>query len=259
MFRALLDQGNLRQLDLSNLRGCVSGGAPLPLALKYEFEGASGAKLVEGYGLTETAGVVSVNPYEGPGKPGSVGQPLPGTVVRIVDQDDATRAAVPDEPGEIVIAGPQVMQGYHGESASTADFITIDETRYFRTGDLGIIDAAGYVTVVDRINDVIEVGGVKVFPNHIQLVLYANPEVREAMVIGVADQRLGERPKAFITVMTGAEGSPAAFTAYVNARVGKYERLVDVEIRAALPKTAIGKLDRKRLIAEERAKMWAGR
>ena len=254
MFRAMLETRRLGQLDLGALRLCTAGGAPLPDAVKREFEIAARTKLVEGYGLTET-GIVSVNPIVGPGKAGSVGQPLPRTSVRIVDSMHATRPAAADEPGEIVVAGPQVMAGYHHAADDAARFVTIDGTRYFRTGDLGLIDAAGYIVVVNRRSDVIEVGGVPVFPSRVEQILYTNPDVREAVVVGLPDQRLGERPKAFIAVMLGAEGSPEAFANYVNLRVGRHEQLTAVEFRDALPKTAVGKIDRGALIAEERRKM----
>ena len=142
MYRALLDAPGLAATDLSSLRICISGGAPMPVELKTAFEARSGATLVEGYGLTESAGVVSCNPYVGAGQAGSIGQPLPGTDVCLVDKDHPSRPAPDDEPGEIVVCGPQIMAGYHGRPEADAEvFLQIDGRRWLRTGDLGRIDA----------------------------------------------------------------------------------------------------------------------
>ena len=257
MFRAMLDYPGLERFDLSSLRICISGGAPLPAELKAAFEARTGAIVVEGYGLTESSGVVSVNPFEGVNKPGSIGQPLPATDVRLIDKDDPARPAPDGEPGEIVVAGPQVMQGYHDHANDAGVFIEIDGVRFLRTGDVGTIDADGYIFVVDRLKDMIVVGGFKVFPSRVEDVLYAHPQVKDALVIGIPDLRLGERPKAFVTLADEATITGGELCTYVNARVGKHERVVAVEVRATLPHTAIGKLSRKELVAEERAK--AGR
>ena len=255
MYRALLDAPGLETVDLSSLRICISGGAPLPLELKAAFEARSGATLVEGYGLTESAGVVSCNPFAGIGVAGTIGQPLPGTDIRLVDKDDPSRAAPDGEPGEITIAGPQIMARYHGQAGETANvFIEHEGVRWLRTGDVGTIDAAGYVSVVDRLKDMIVVGGFKVFPSVLEDILYRVPGVREALVIGIPDRRLGERPKGFVTLAPDADFNGEALLAHLNAHVGKHERAVAVEVRDSLPKTMIGKLSRKELVAEEIAK-----
>ncbi len=255
MFRALLDAPALATTDLSSLRICISGGAPLPLELKAAFEARSGATLVEGYGLTESSGVVSCNPYRGAGEAGSIGQPLPGTDIRLVDKDDLTKPAPDGEPGEITVSGPQIMAGYHGRVQETADvFIAHDGQRWLRTGDVGTIDANNFIQVVDRLKDMIVVGGFKVFPSVLEDILYRVPAVKEALVIGIPDLRLGERPKAFVTLVDGADTNGELLLAHLNAHVGKHERAVAVEVRVTLPKTMIGKLSRKELVAEERAK-----
>ena len=259
MFRALLDAPALAITDLSSLRTCISGGAPLPLELKTAFEARSGATLVEGYGLTESAGVVSCNPFGSLGEAGSIGQPLPGTDIRLVDKDDPTRPAPDGEPGEITVAGPQIMAGYHGRADETADvFIEHDGVRWLRTGDVGTIDTHGFVHVVDRLKDMIVVGGFKVFPSVLEDILYRDPAVKEALVIGIPDPRLGERPKAFVTLAEGAKSNGEVLLAHLNAHVGKHERAVAVEVRDTLPKTMIGKLSRKELVAEERGKAARG-
>jgi long-chain acyl-CoA synthetase len=253
MFQALLDCPDLPRADLSSLRICISGGAPLPLSLKAKFENAVGARLVEGYGLTESSGVVSVNPYEGQGKVGSIGQPFPATRVILLDREDPTRPAAPGEPGEIAVAGPQIMRGYWNNPAADADVFL---NGYLRTGDVGTIDDDGYLRVVDRIKDMIAVGGFKVFPSQIEEVLYRHPAVREALVIGIPDAYRGESPKGFVTLWPEkAEGIDGeALKTWLNPQLGKHERVAMVEVRTALPKTLVGKLSRKELVAEERAK-----
>lgn len=257
MFQALLDCPDLTRTDLSSLRVCISGGAPLPLSLKGRFENASGAKLVEGYGLTESSGVVSANPYAQPGKTGTIGQPIPGTRVKLLDREDPTRDAAPGEPGEIAVAGPQIMRGYWNNPAADAEVFAGD---YLRTGDVGTIDEDGYICVVDRIKDMIAVGGFKVFPSQVEDVLYRHPAVREALVIGIPDAYRGEMPKAFVTLhpekAEGVDGE--ALKSWLNAQLGKHERVAAVEIRDSLPKTLVGKLSRKELVAEERQKAGLG-
>ncbi len=251
MYQAFLDHPRIGDFDLSSIRICISGGAPMPAELKARFEAKTGATVVEGYGLTESSGVVSVNPYEGVAKDGSIGQPLPGTEVVLVDKDDPTRLAAPGESGEITVTGPQVMRGYWNKPAETAN-VFVDGR--LRTGDVGTIDADGYLYVVDRLKDMIVVGGFKVFPSQLEAHLYAHPAVKEAIVIGVPDSYLGERPKAFVTLQPEVHADGAALLAWLNGHVGKHERAVAVEIRDSLPKTMIGKLSRKELVAEERAK-----
>lgn len=256
MYAALLDAPGIGSADFSSLRICISGGAPLPAELRERFEARTGARLIEGYGLTETSGVLTANPFDGAGRAGSVGQPLPSTRVKLVDKDDPSRDPPPGEPGEVVAAGPQIMRGYHNRAAADAEVFVTDGqgTRWLRTGDVGRIDADGYLFIVDRLKDMIVVGGFKVFPSIVEAVLYRHPAVREALVIGVPDARQGERPKAFVTLGEGAGTTADELLHFVNGHVGKHERLVAVELRDALPKTAVGKLSRKELVAEERAK-----
>lgn len=251
MYQAFLDHPKIGDYDLSSIRVCISGGAPMPAELKARFEAKTGATVVEGYGLTESSGVVSVNPYEGGARDGSIGQPLPGTDVVLVDKDDPTKRAAPGDSGEITITGPQVMRGYWNKPAETANVFV--EGR-LRTGDVGTIDADGYLYVVDRLKDMIVVGGFKVFPSQLEDHLYRHPAVKEALVIGVPDAYLGERPKAFVTLQPEASADAAALLAWLNGHVGKHERAIAVEIRDSLPKTMIGKLSRKELVAEEKAR-----
>ncbi|MCC6927121.1 long-chain fatty acid--CoA ligase [Novosphingobium sp.] len=251
MFQALLDHPNCAKTDFSSLRICISGGAPLPLPMKARFEAASGARVVEGYGLTESAGVVSTNPYEGEERIGTIGQVLPATRVRLLDREDPTRDAAPGEPGELAVQGPQVMQGYwqRPEAAATA-FAERPDGRWLRTGDVATLDAQGYVKIVDRIKDMIAVGGFKVFPSQVEAVLVQHPAVKEALVIGVPDDYRGEAPRAFVTLDDEVTASGEELRDWLNSRIGKHERVDQVVVREELPKTMVGKLDRKALRAE---------
>lgn len=256
MYQALLDHPDIGKTRFDSLRACISGGAPLADALKARFEAVAGAHVIEGYGLTESSGVVACNPYDGAGKTGTIGQPVPGTHVVLVDREDPSKPAADGEPGELVFAGPQVMKGYWNRPDADAEvFVTLaDGSRGLRTGDVATIDADGYIRIVDRLKDMIAVGGFKVFPSQIEDVLYQNPAVKEAIVIGIPDAYHGEMPKAFVTLNEGADITGDALKDWLNPQLGKHERVAAVDIRAELPKTLVGKLSRKELVAEERAK-----
>jgi long-chain acyl-CoA synthetase len=248
MYQALLDCPDIGKTKFASLRACISGGAPLPAELKAKFEARTGAVVIEGYGLTESSGVVSCNPYIGAGKLGSIGQPVPGTMVKLLDKEDASKPAPQGEPGELVFTGPQVMRGYWGQSDADAEVFV---GGFLRTGDVATIDHDGYIFIVDRLKDMIAVGGFKVFPSQIEDVLYRHPDVKEALVIGVPDTYLGERPKAFVTLHEGAYIDAAGLCDWLNPQLGKHERVAQVVVRDSLPKTMIGKLDRKALRIEE--------
>lgn len=251
MYQALLDHPRLARTDFSSLRACISGGAPLPSPVREAWEAKTGSRLIEGYGLTESSGVVSTNPYEGERREGTIGQVLPHTRVRLLDKADPSSPAPPGEPGELVVAGPQVMQGYWNRPDAAAEaFAELGNTRWLRTGDVATIDAEGFITIVDRIKDMIAVGGFKVFPSQVESVLLEHEAVREALVLGLPDPYLGEMPRAYVTLNEGASAMGDELAKWLNARVGKHERVSGVEVRESLPKTMIGKLDRKALRAE---------
>jgi long-chain acyl-CoA synthetase len=251
MLTALLDHPSFAEADFSSVRGVISGGAPLPLPVKERFERASGVKVVEGYGLTEASGVVTTNPLEGENRAGTIGQPLPATRLRLLDKDDPEADAAPGEPGELAILGPQVMQGYWNrpETAASA-FAMRGNERWLRTGDIATFDPDGFVRIVDRSKDMIAVGGFKVFPSQVEAVLLQHPAVREALVIGMPEAYHGEVPRAFVTLRPSASATADELRDWLNPRIGKHERVDAVVIRPDLPKTAIGKLDRKALRAE---------
>lgn len=255
MLQALLGHPDIATTNFSSIREVVAGGAPLPLAIKTRFEEVTGTKVVEGYGLTEASGVVTTNPLHGENRSGTIGQPLPATRLRLLDKDDATRDAPADEPGELAIHGPQVMRGYWNRPDAEATAFAVragasGEERWLRTGDIATFDPDGYVRIVDRSKDMIAVGGFKVFPSQVEAVLLQNPAVSEALVIGMADAYHGEIPRAFVTLRPDAHMSGDELKTWLNTRIGKHERVDAVVVRETLPKTAIGKLDRKALRAE---------
>jgi long-chain acyl-CoA synthetase len=251
MYQALLDDPALARTDFGSLNVCISGGAPLPDPVREKWEAATGSRLVEGYGLTESSGVVSTNPYTGTRKAGTIGQVLPHTRVRLLDKEDPAKPAPPGEPGELVVAGPQVMQGYWNRpETATEAFIDVDGDRWLRTGDVAVIDTDGFVSIVDRIKDMIAVGGFKVFPSQVEAVLLTHPAVKEALVLGLPDAYHGEMPRAFVTLAEGESTSGDELANWLNARIGKHERVSAVVVRQELPKTMVGKPDRKALSAE---------
>jgi long-chain acyl-CoA synthetase len=247
MYQALLDCPDITNTDFSSLRACISGGAPLPSALKTNFEQQTGAKVIEGYGLTESAGVVSSNPYEGENKIGSIGQPIARTTVELRDKEDPSKPAPAGEPGELVVSGPQIMLGYWNRPDADAEAF-IDG--FLRTGDVATIDENGFIEIVDRLKDMISVGGFKVFPSQIEDILYAHAAIREALVIGVPDNYLGERPQAYVTLNEGGDIGGAGLLSWLNPQLGKHQRVAAIIVRDEMPKTMIGKLDRKALRAE---------
>lgn len=251
MYMAMLNHTRLERYDLGSLRLSISGGAPLPVELKNKFEQVSGAILREGYGLTETSGVVSVNPYHSDGKTGSVGLPIPGTKIVICDPEKTDRVVEIGDTGELCIEGPQVMLGYWNKPAETEGVLVNGR---LRTGDIGHMDQDGYTFIVDRIKDLILVGGFNVFPRRIEDALYSHQDVAEAVAIGIPDDYRGESPKAFVTLKDGADANEKELLEFIRPKLSKVEIPLEVEIRKELPKTMVGKLSKKELVAEEKAK-----
>ena len=251
IYTAINSAPNVSKLNLSSLRYCISGGAPLPVQTKACFEMTTGCKLVEGYGLTECAPVATVNPFDGQIKAGSIGLPLENTRISIRDPDDPSREMVQGEKGEIVISGPQVMQGYWQRPDATARTII---NGGLHTGDIGYEDEEGYIFLVDRIKDLIICSGYNVYPRHIEDALYCHDGIAEAIVIGVDDNYRGQAPKAFVKLAPGFDDlTPKAIKAFLEDKLSRIEMPRDVEIRQELPKTMVGKLSKKELVEEEQA------
>ena len=251
MFGAINAHPKLKDFDLKSIKACISGGAPLPVEVKQKFEEFSGCKLVEGYGLTETSPVATCNPFSGRNKPGSIGLPLPGTVIEIVDREDPTKVLPQGETGEICISGPQVMAGYWRNDTATQE-VMVDGR--FRTGDVGYMDPEGYTFIIDRIKDLILVSGFNVYPRNVEEGIYQHPAVDEVTVIGVPDEYQGQSVKAFVKLKDGQALTQEELMAFLQDKLGRAELPRHIEFRAALPKTMIGKLSKKELVAEEQAK-----
>lgn len=242
----------LKDYNLTSLRYCISGGAPLPVEVKKEFEQTTGCVLVEGYGLTEASPVVCANPVTGINKSASIGLPFPNTQLEL--RDPETGAPVPlGERGELCVKGPQVMKGYWNKPEETAKVLTPDG--WLKTGDVGYMDEDGYVFIVDRIKDLILVNGYNVYPRNIEEVIYMHPAVEECIVAGIKDPARGEAPKAWIKLKTGRVVTEGELKDFLKDKLSPIEVPRQIEFREKpLPKTMIGKLSRKDILAEEAAK-----
>jgi len=251
LFAAIANHPKLDRYDLSSLRFCVSGGAPLPAELRDRFERLTGCRLVEGYGLSECSPVIACNPLEGGGKPGAVGLPYPRTTIEILSPEPPRRPLPVGERGEVCIAGPQVMAGYWKRPEETA--ATIIDGR-LHTGDVGYLDADGYLFVTDRLKEMINVGGYKVYPRMVEEAIYLHPAVAECAVIGLPDPYRGETVKAFVAPQAGKVLTESELTDFLADKLSPIEMPRLIEFRAELPKTAIGKIEKKALRAEETAR-----
>jgi long-chain acyl-CoA synthetase len=247
LFNAILNAPGLAKYNLRSLQFCISGGASLPNELGVAFERATGARVLEGYGLSETSPVVCCNPIKGEARPGSVGLPYPATVIRIFSIDPPRRALAIGETGEISVSGPQVMVGYWKRPDETAK-VMIDG--YLATGDIGHMDKDGYVFITDRLKDMINASGFKVYPRNIEEAILLNPSVLECAVVGLSDPYRGQTVKAFVTLKAGATLSAEQLTTFLADKLSPIEMPKQIEFRSALPKTAVGKISKKQLLEE---------
>jgi long-chain acyl-CoA synthetase len=247
MFAALMNHPAAPETDTSRLRMCVSGGAALPLGVLKGFERAFGCVILEGYGLSETSPVASFNPVERR-KPGSIGVPVPGVEMAVVEEDG--KALPAGEVGEIVIRGHNVMKGYWNRPDATQAAIV---DGWFHTGDLAKVDSDGYFFIVDRLKDMIIRGGYNVYPREVEEVLYEHPAVREAAVIGVPDDYFGEEVAAVVSLRAGADAAPDELATFVKDRVAAYKYPRLVRIVNDLPKGPTGKILKREIKVPEQA------
>ncbi|HWB65533.1 MAG TPA: AMP-binding protein [Mycobacteriales bacterium] len=250
IYQAILDSPRLRRHDLRSIRACVSGAMKLPVETRERFERATGGRLVEGYGMTETSPATHCVPLAGDAKPGSVGVPLPGTSARIVDPENPSVVVTVGEPGELAVKGPQVFLGYWTE---TGDPVSVTSDGWLLTGDIVTMDPDGWFTIVDRKKDLIIAGGFNISPTEVEEVIRTLPGVADCCVAGLPDRYRGETVKAYVVAADGAELTEADVQSHCAARLTAYKVPKLVEFRAELPHTAVGKALRRQLVAEELA------
>jgi len=237
--------------NLSTVRACISGSAPLLRETKDKFEALTGGKLVEGYGLSETPTATHCNPLYGFNPPGSIGLPFPDIDCRIVSLEDEVTVLDVDEIGELVIKGPQVMKGYHNMPTETANAL---RDGWLYTGDIARMDKDGYFYIVDRKKEVIKPGGFQVWPRTVEEAIAENPKVLEVGVAGIPDPHRGETVKAWVVLKPGEQATEDEIKDWCRERLAKFEVPTYVEFRDELPKTMVGKILRRELVAQEKAK-----
>jgi len=250
IFTAINNTPGVEGYDLSSLRFCISGGAPLPTATRAAFARFSAARLIEGYGISEASPVTCCNPIETGGKAGSIGLPYPGTICEIVALDDRRTCLKTGEIGEICFRGPQVMLGYWQQPAATAEALVNGR---LHTGDVGYMDADGYVFITGRIKDTINASGFKIYPSRIEDAIYLHPAVAECAVIGVSDPYRGQTVKAFVVVKKNQTLTEEALLDFLADKLSPIEMPRLIAFRPTLPKSDIGKILKRVLIEEETA------
>ena len=251
MYALLIDHPNVSKYDLSSIKFCISGAAPLPPEVQKKFMELTGGVLVEGYGLTETSPVTHCNPLDATMKTvkiGSIGIPWPDTEAKIVDVETGKKELPPGEVGELIVKGPQVMKGYWKMPEETAEVL---RNGWLYTGDIGKMDEDGYFYITDRKKDLIKYKGYSVYPRELEDVLYEHPAVKLCAVVGKPDPVAGEIPKAFIVLKEGKKATAEEIMSFVRERVAPYKAIREVEFRNKLPMTMVGKVLRRVLKEEE--------
>jgi len=245
IFNACLSRPELKNYDLSSLKIVLSGSAPLAVAQKQLFEDMTGAKVCEGYGLSETSPVTHFTPVVGENKPGSIGMPMPSTNAKIVDLEYGVKELPQGEEGELCIQGPQVMSGYYKSPAETAD--VLDEEGWLKTGDIARMDEDGYFYITGRKKELIITGGYNVYPREIEEVLFKHEAIKEVVAKGIPDELRGEAVKAYVVLNEGATLTKNEVVAYCRKHLANYKVPREVEFMKELPKSAVGKILRRAL------------
>ena len=251
MYMAINHAPHLSRYNLRSLKGAISGAAPLPREVQARFEQLTGARLIEGYGLTEASPVTHCVPFAAEHRVGTIGVPVPSTEAAIFDQETGTRRLAPGEVGELAVRGPQVMRGYWNRPDETAQVL---RDGWLFTGDLARVEPDGYFSIVDRKKDMIITGGMNVYPRDVEEPLYQHPKVREAVAVGVPDPRWGEAVKVYLVLRDGETATEQEILDYCHARMARYKVPKYVEFRRELPKSLVGKVLRRQLIEEEEAR-----
>jgi len=253
IYNAIINSPLAQKYDLRSIEACMSGSAPLLVETHRKFVELTGANLVEGYGLTEAAPVTHCNPIFGKGKQkvGSIGVPFPDVDSKIVDLETGTREVPSGESGELVLRGPQLMDGYYNQPEETA--LTLRDG-WLYTGDIATVDADGYVAIVDRKKEMIIVSGFNVYPREVEEALATHPAVLDSAAIGVPHPIKGEEVKAFVVLKPGATATAEDIIAHCRTQLAPFKVPKDIEFRESLPKTLIGKTLRRQLAEEDRKK-----
>ncbi|MCX5906487.1 MAG: long-chain fatty acid--CoA ligase, partial [Deltaproteobacteria bacterium] len=251
MYIAIINHPRVKEYNISSIKVCSSGSAPMPIEALKRFEELTGGKISEGYGLTEASPVTHSNPFSGQRKIGSIGLPRPDTDAKIVDLETGEKDLPPGQEGELCIRGPQVMKGYWNRPEETVKSL---RNGWLYTGDIARMDEEGYFYIVDRKKDMIICGGYNVYPREVEEVLYQHPKIQEACAVGVPDPYRGETVKAFVVLKEKEQATPEEIIAYCQKNMAKYKAPTMVEFRKELPKSHVGKVLRKILREEERKK-----
>jgi len=241
----------IKASKIKSMKGICCGSAPLPVEVMKKFVEISGAMITEGYGMSETSNIVTANPIKGLKKTGSIGIPWPDVDIKIVDVETGTQEMATGESGEILIKGPQVMKGYWNNPQETAN---VFRDGWLYSGDVGYMDEDGYIFIVDRKKDMLLCSGFNVFPREIDEVMYTNPKVLEACTIGVPDEKRGETVKVFVVLKPGESMTEEEVVDFCKQQLAPYKVPKIVEFIDSVPRTSIGKPDRKALRAMEEAK-----
>ncbi len=245
LFNAMINHPQITKFNVSSVKACLSGAAPLAMETIRGFEKLTGILISEAYGLTETSPCTHAIPFGGKVKPGCIGLPIPDTDAKLVDVDDYTKEITDlGEPGELCVKGPQVMKGYHHRPDETAAIL---KDGWLLTGDIATVDDEGYFTIVDRKKDMIISGGFNIYPREVDEVLFSHPKILEACAIGVPDSHSGERVKAYVVLKQGETATEQEIIAYCKERMAAYKSPKYVEFIDELPKSAVGKILRKEL------------
>ncbi len=252
IYKALADSPKAKDHDLRSIRVCVSGAMKLPTEIQEQFEKITGGRLVEGYGMTETSPSTHCNPLSGVRRAGSIGLPLPGTDCKLVDQDDPSREVGVGEPGELAIKGPQVFRGYWGREGEQGVFT---DDGYLLTGDVAVMDADGFFSIVDRKKELIIAGGFNIYPSEVEEVLFGLSGVADAVVVGVPDPYRGETVKAFVVRAPGSDLTEDEVLTHCKKALTAYKVPKLVEFRDELPRTVVGKVLRRVLVEQERERI----
>jgi len=251
MFINMLNHPDIKKTDMTSIKACFSGSAPLAVDIIHEFEKMTGAVIIEGFGMTESSPVTHMNPFDGIRKVGSVGIPIPETECRIVDLETGEKDTPVGQPGELIVKGPQVMKGYKNRPDETAKTL---RDGWLYTGDIATMDEDGYFYIVDRKKDMIISGGFNVYPRDIDEAIYEHPKVQEACSIGIPHSTRGEAVKVFVVLKENETATENEIIDFCKPKLAKYKWPVEVEFRKELPKTNVGKILRKDLRKQEIAR-----